>query len=68
VLGSRHIDTLHSRNNLAAACQAAGDTIRAISLETRTLADCGQVLGPGDAFTALVRKNLDSFRKEARLP
>ena len=45
VLGEDHPDTLASRNNLAAAYQAAGDLGRAIPLYEQTLAD--RAAGPG---------------------
>jgi tetratricopeptide (TPR) repeat protein len=57
-LGPDHPDTLASRNNLAAAYQAAGRAAEAIPLLERTLADSERILGPDhpDALTA--RNNL----------
>ena len=46
VLGPDHPDTLHSRNNLAAAYRAAGRAAEAIPLYERTLADRERVQGP----------------------
>jgi hypothetical protein len=62
VLGGDHPDTLTSRNNLAAAYQAAGDLGRAISQYERTLADCERVLSPGHPTIAVVRANLERAR------
>ena len=46
VLGADHPDTLASRNNLAAAYQAAGDLGRAIPLFEQTLADASGCWAP----------------------
>jgi hypothetical protein len=45
LLGADHPGTLTSRNNLASANQAAGDSERAIPLSEHALADCVRVLG-----------------------
>ena len=58
MLGPDHPDTLSSRNNLAAAYQAAGRAAEAIPLHERTLADCERVLGPDHPDTLTSRNNL----------
>jgi hypothetical protein len=63
VLGADHPDTLGSRNNLAAAHQAAGDLGQAILLYERTLADSERVLGADHPQTKIVRGNLAAARQ-----
>ena len=58
MLGADHPDTLLSRNNLAAAWQAAGDLGRAIPLYEQTLADRERVLGADHPQTLVSRNNL----------
>ena len=58
VLGETHPDTLTSRNNLAAAYQAAGRLDEAIPLYERTLADRERVLGETHPDTLTSRNNL----------
>ena len=58
VLGEDHPGTLTSRNNLASACQAAGDLGRAIPLFEQTLADRRRVLGEDHPGTLISRNNL----------
>ncbi|MEU6818586.1 tetratricopeptide repeat protein [Streptomyces sp. NPDC046860] len=65
VLGDLHPDTLHSRNNLAAAYQAAGDFDRASALLERTVTHSVAVLGEAHPRTAGVRGNLSSAREAA---
>ena len=55
--------TLASRNNLAAAYQAAGDLGRAIPLFEQALADCVRVLGADHPQTKTVRANLAAARQ-----
>ncbi|MEU2425336.1 tetratricopeptide repeat protein [Streptomyces sp. NPDC007851] len=58
ILGDTHPNTLISRNNLAAAYEAAGDLARAIPLLEATLARCEQVLGDIHPNTLSSRNNL----------
>ena len=58
MLGADHPNTLRSRNNLAAAYQAAGRTAEAIPLYERTLADRERVLGADHPNTLASRNNL----------
>ena len=58
VLGADHPQTLASRNNLAAAYEAAGDLGRAIPLYEQTLADQLRVLGADHPDTLTSRNNL----------
>ena len=59
-----HPSTLGSRNNLAAAYQAAGDLGRAIPLLEQTLADSARVLGADHPQTKIVRGNLAAARQQ----
>jgi hypothetical protein len=57
---------LKSRNNLAAAYQAAGRTAEAIALHERTLADFERVLGADHPDTLTSRSNLaEAYRAAA---
>jgi hypothetical protein len=58
VLGADHPDTLAARANLAHAYYAMGRLADARALLTATLADCEQVLAPGDPLTEAVRDSL----------
>jgi tetratricopeptide (TPR) repeat protein len=58
VLGADHPDTLASRDNLAAAYQAAGRLDEAISLHGQALASYERVLGPDHPDTLVSRNNL----------
>ncbi|MGI5215414.1 tetratricopeptide repeat protein [Plantactinospora sp. CA-290183] len=58
MLGAEHPDTLMSRNNLAAAYQAAGRLREAIPLCEATLAACERVLGAEHPDTLRSRNNL----------
>ncbi|MFF4617729.1 tetratricopeptide repeat protein [Nonomuraea jabiensis] len=58
VLGVDHLDTLSTRNNLAAAYLEAGDLSRTIPLFEATLADTERVLGPDHPDTLTSRNNL----------
>jgi len=58
VLGETHPSTLHVRNNLAGAYQAAGRLAEAIPLYERTLADRERVLGDAHPDTLQSRNNL----------
>ncbi|MGW6643342.1 FxSxx-COOH system tetratricopeptide repeat protein [Streptomyces iakyrus] len=58
LLGKRHRDTLHSRNNLAAAYQDAGDLQRATQLFESNLADSERLLGTEHPHTLSRRNNL----------
>ncbi|MEU0739141.1 tetratricopeptide repeat protein, partial [Streptomyces sp. NPDC006134] len=58
VLGDTHPQTLISRNDLALACQAAGDLQRAIPLFETTLTQREQVLGDTHPHTLTSRNNL----------
>ena len=58
MLGADHPDTLHSRNNLADAYQAAGRLGEAIPLYEQTLADRERVLGADHPDTLTSRNNL----------
>ena len=58
LLGSDHPDTLGSRNNLAAAYQAAGRVDEAISLFEQILAARERLLGPDHPDTLGSRNNL----------
>ena len=62
MLGPDHPDTLTSRNNLAAAYQAAGRAAEAIPLYEQTLADRERVLGPDHPDTLTSRNNLAAAR------
>ena len=68
VLGPDHPDTLASRNNLAAAYQAAGRAAEAIPLHERTLADRERVLGPDHPDTLTSRNNLAAAYQAAGRP
>ncbi|MFE6103639.1 tetratricopeptide repeat protein, partial [Streptomyces laurentii] len=57
-LGTTHPSTLTSRNNLALACQAAGETNRALALHKTNLAQFKQALGPTHPETLTSRNNL----------
>ena len=64
MLGPDHPDTLASRNNLAAAYQAAGRAAVAILLFEQALAAFERVLGPDHPDTLRSRNNLaDAYRK-----
>jgi tetratricopeptide (TPR) repeat protein len=65
LLGPDHPDTLTSRNNLAAAYQAAGRTAEAIALYERTLDDCERLLGPDHPNTLTSRNNLAAAYQDA---
>ena len=65
MLGPDHPDTLASRNNLAAAYQAAGRAAEAIALHERTLADRERVLGPDHPDTLTSRNNLAAVYQAA---
>ena len=65
VLGPDHLDTLNSRNNLAAAYWAAGRAAEAIALHERTLADRERVLGPDHPSTLQSRNNLAAAYQSA---
>ena len=58
VLGSRHPDTLASRNNLASAYESAGRLGEAIPLYEETLAERVEVLGSRHPDTLTSRNNL----------
>ena len=58
ILGDAHPATLTSRNNLAAAYQAAGRLDEAIPLYQRTLADRERILGDTHPDTLASRNNL----------
>ncbi|MGW7529983.1 FxSxx-COOH system tetratricopeptide repeat protein [Streptomyces sp. NPDC054783] len=58
VLGADHLDTLHSRSNLAYAYRSAGDLGRAIPLYEQTLTDAERVLGEDHPDTLIFRNNL----------
>jgi tetratricopeptide (TPR) repeat protein len=58
LLGADHRGTLSSRNNLAAAYEAAGDLGRAIPLHEATLAERERVLGGAHPDTLTSRNNL----------
>jgi tetratricopeptide (TPR) repeat protein len=58
VLGPDHPSTLASRNNLAAAYQAAGRRDEAITLDEQILAASERVLGPDHPSTLQARNNL----------
>ncbi|MFC9250058.1 tetratricopeptide repeat protein [Amycolatopsis thailandensis] len=57
--GPDHPDKLTSRNNLASACEAAGDLDRAVSLFEATLTDSERVLGPHHPIARTIRSDLD---------
>jgi tetratricopeptide (TPR) repeat protein len=65
VLGPDHPDTLQSRNDLAAAYQAAGRTAEAITLHEQTLATRERLLGPDHPDTLQSRNNLANAYQEA---
>ena len=65
MLGDDHLDTLASRNNLAAAYRAAGRTGEAIPLYERTLAGYRRVLGDDHPDTLLSRNNLAAAYRAA---
>jgi tetratricopeptide (TPR) repeat protein len=65
VLGETHPDTLQSRNDLAAAYQAAGRLAEAIPLCERTLADRERVLGETHPDTLTSRNDLASAYQDA---
>jgi hypothetical protein len=62
VLGTDHLDTLTSRNNLAWAYQQAGDSRRAVLLFEAMLSDFVRVLGTDHPETRRVRNNLATAR------
>ena len=64
MLGPDHPDTLASRNNLAAAYQAAGRAAEAIPLHQQTLAACERVLCPDHPSTLTSRNNLAATYQE----
>ena len=57
-LGPDHLDTLHSRNNLGQAYQAAGRTDEAIAMHEETLRLRTAKLGPDHPDTLISRNNL----------
>ena len=57
-LGPDHPGTLTTRNNLAYAYRAAGQTAKAIPLFERTLTDRERILGPDYPDTLTTRSNL----------
>jgi serine/threonine protein kinase len=59
-LGPDHLDTLRSRNNLAAAQLSAGRIAEAIELFEATLRACDAKLGPDHYTTIECRSNLGS--------
>jgi tetratricopeptide (TPR) repeat protein len=65
LLGSDHLETLRSRNNLANAYQDAGRSAEAIPLHERTLADQERLLGPDHADIMGSRNNLALAYQEA---
>ncbi|MFD6397614.1 tetratricopeptide repeat protein [Nocardia sp. NPDC060249] len=65
VLGADHLDTLSTRNNLAATYWSAGRTAEAIPLFERTLADRARVLGADHPDTLQSRNNLAATYESA---
>jgi tetratricopeptide (TPR) repeat protein len=64
-LGAGHPRTLNSRNNLAAAYQAAGRAAEAIPLYEQVLAACERLLGPDHPDTLVSRNNLAAAYRAA---
>jgi hypothetical protein len=56
LLGADHPDTLLFRNNLAMACQAAGETRRVLPLLERAAADGERLLGADHPNTLSFRR------------
>ncbi|WP_449066646.1 tetratricopeptide repeat protein, partial [Planomonospora algeriensis] len=65
VLGSDHLSTLASQDNLASAYESAGDLPRAISLYEQTLTNAERILGSGHPTTVTIRSNLQAARQSA---
>jgi tetratricopeptide (TPR) repeat protein len=65
LLGPDHVDTLNSRNSLAAAYLAAGRVDEAIPLFEQILAVRQRTLGPNDAETLVSQNNLASAYQDA---
>jgi hypothetical protein len=57
-LGPDDVEALTTRYNLAVAYSEAGRLADAVTVLTRTLADCERHLGPGHPLTVTVRDHL----------
>jgi tetratricopeptide (TPR) repeat protein len=69
LLGPDHRDTLGARNNLAAACQAAGRLTAAIPLFQQVLSARERLLGPDHPETLTSQNNLAvSYQEAGRVP
>ncbi|MDX3191140.1 tetratricopeptide repeat protein [Streptomyces sp. MN03-5084-2B] len=64
-LGADHLDTLHTRNELATCRARAGDVAGAIAEFERLLSDRRRVLGPDHLDTLVARNNLATWRARA---
>ncbi|MFJ7211083.1 FxSxx-COOH system tetratricopeptide repeat protein [Amycolatopsis sp. NPDC098790] len=64
-LGADHLDTLHTRNELATCRARAGDVVGAVADFECLLNDQIEVVGPDHPRTLIARNNLASWRAEA---